>query len=176
MLTKLHGPTEMLRGVRTNIKHYIQEFQFKKPTKNLNFGTMNQSAASIQLCSQSNQARAENESLAGNISYLDLTVLPFKFCIFFLEFGIELCTNVKRISWISFSQISTLLFVIDCRIFDENQTPKPIKYALKNYFWYILLKHESFKALREAKFCKRFLLINFLVIIPTFFFCDFDFC
>ena len=48
----------------------LQESHFKKPT-NLNFGTIDQSAALIQLHSQSKVGLV----FFGNISFLDLTVL-----------------------------------------------------------------------------------------------------
>ena len=51
-----------------------QNSQHKKPAKILNFGTIDQSAASIQLCSQSKQTKAEDKFLAGNFSCLDLPV------------------------------------------------------------------------------------------------------
>ena len=52
----------------------VQESQFKNPAKSLNFGTIDHSAFSIQLRTQSKQSKAEDEFLAGNFSCLDLTV------------------------------------------------------------------------------------------------------
>ena len=54
-----------------------RSIRLKKPTKNLNFGTIDQSAASIQLRSQSKQSKVEDEFLAGNFSCLDLTVIHY---------------------------------------------------------------------------------------------------
>ena len=59
----------------------VQESQYKKPAKNLNFGTIDQSAASIWFDSQS---KAGVSFFAGNVSCLDLTVsrlLERKYCI-----------------------------------------------------------------------------------------------
>ena len=55
-------------------KFVLQESKFKKPAKNLNFGIINQSAALIQVRSQSKQSYAEDRFSAGNFSRLDLPV------------------------------------------------------------------------------------------------------
>ena len=55
----------------------LQESHFKKPAQKLNTGTIDQSAAWIQHCSQSKQSKAEDEFSAGKFSCLELLVTTF---------------------------------------------------------------------------------------------------
>ena len=58
----------------TPLGQNYRSLSLRSPEKNLNFGTIDQSAASIQLRSQSKQTKAEEKFLVGNFFYLDLPV------------------------------------------------------------------------------------------------------